>query len=378
MEQNDFTPFDEAAKVAQWKIQFYDEIIDKLTTDKEILEFYEDFVDYSINSFIWLYASSKVHWHAYGEENVRKAQAIKDDWKIRAMNCLAMIQQKKLFDLQCEWRANKVTIPEIEISYEFTAWSKSIFDCPFLPPITESDMNMMRQYLQETPLDFTYDAYPFRQEYDEIKNDAQQLPPIYKNSWYHHHNQCTDNDLLILVYPDLRGAKEKYYIDLAQKERFSTEAVSFTANVAEEAPSLPLLEFDEETMLDFAKRFDDKVFYTRCLERRHWYAPYKTEKMTQVEKELELLMRTDTLIPIESHEDWTEGIRRAAERLRREIVLEHLPEAFTNYKEYLENHNLDLIGVCNERHEYKDFIVDFKNLILRGRALNGESIDFNY
>lgn len=58
------------------------------------------------------------------------------------------IQQKKLFNLQCLWRAGQVELPEVTDGHEFEKWGKSIHTCPVLDPIEEDDVELYRRYLR--------------------------------------------------------------------------------------------------------------------------------------------------------------------------------------------------------------------------------------
>ena len=114
------------------------EVEEDLTNNPRYKEFFEKYSTSSVKSFIDSYKSGKANWTMWGETFSAMEQEKILKYTTIANNKLWEIQQKKLFNLQCQWRAEAITIPEITISYEFTYWEKFIEQCPFLPPISEN------------------------------------------------------------------------------------------------------------------------------------------------------------------------------------------------------------------------------------------------
>ena len=71
---------------------------------------------------------------------------------------LKEILQKKLFDMQCLWRAEKIIIPEINVSSDFRYWEANIFNCPFIEPVTENEIEIILKHLtKEEPYRLDHD-----------------------------------------------------------------------------------------------------------------------------------------------------------------------------------------------------------------------------
>lgn len=57
------------------------------------------------------------------------------------------IQQKKLFNLQCQWRAGQLELPGVVDGREFEQWGKAIEQCPVLDAVDEDDLALYLRYL---------------------------------------------------------------------------------------------------------------------------------------------------------------------------------------------------------------------------------------
>ena len=88
----------------------------------------------------WLVDKEKVEWCL----DYKSSEDL-----VAAQTCLGNIQQKKLFDKQCQWRAETFTHPAIETTSDFNYWEKNILNCPFIDPITEEDVALYIEFLQE-------------------------------------------------------------------------------------------------------------------------------------------------------------------------------------------------------------------------------------
>jgi len=58
-----------------------------------------------------------------------------------------LILHKKLFNLQLQWRAELVEIPQIRICGDFLFWKKRIRDCPFIDAVTSTEVEIMKRFL---------------------------------------------------------------------------------------------------------------------------------------------------------------------------------------------------------------------------------------
>jgi hypothetical protein len=167
-----------------------------------------------------------------------------------ALGRLWEIQQRKLFELQCRWRANEVALPagQVELSQDFDTWGSRIERCPLVPPITAAEVDDYLAYLLSdacTDADSEFSRPREWQNYercrrylmlqaegedpDEVRRNAGQhagagmgglaamLDDFFLNypDWYAHCDAVAGPPNLVLYLPDLRGEKEAYYLHFA-------------------------------------------------------------------------------------------------------------------------------------------------------------------
>src|SRR5687767_8395140 len=127
------TPEEEKNRALKWQQQYL-QFKAELMTNEIMLKFLEDAYPTSRESFISDYAHKTVQWLEWGPKNAQWLEREDLSWVNDATGRLKEIQQKKLFDMQCLWRAEKISIPAIEVSTDFDYWEEDIFNCPFLEP----------------------------------------------------------------------------------------------------------------------------------------------------------------------------------------------------------------------------------------------------
>ena len=202
---NNDEPKDRATLEKQW--------LDQLQNSKAIQNYLNGFNEASVKSFMDYYISQKYFWHYSPERNAQNNEDEQLRWINLAYNHLELILQKKLFDIQCLWRAEKVKFKEVEICEDFIVWQHNVFNCPFIEPVNEEDIDLYAQYLRQTNVETEFDDWGEWQNYDDLKeaynNDSDQNFP----EWYDFHNGNSAAGTLMLL-PDIRGEKEKFYSDL--------------------------------------------------------------------------------------------------------------------------------------------------------------------
>lgn len=311
----------------------------------------------------------------------------KRELKFREMAEAAInaIKQKKLFNLQLQWRAEIINIPEIRFCYEFVFWSKYIEDCSFLPRITETEVNLMKKFLKEEEnalesIDVYHGDY---QDYDSlmVKDEEGLFEDML--AWYEYYDNYLGTGSLLLL-PDKRGEKEEFYMDLSREEqRKKAEEEKILNPPKPYIPPLPSLRWNEEALTNFSRVFEtDKHF-------RKLFEIYKeeTERETEDEGETELMEEairtledaTETVI-MPGGLPWKKAIIRCAQIYEAEMVCRELDVL------YQEICMLEELGISkggameNIKEVYeKDGIVKiYYNHIINGRKLNGEPADFNF
>ena len=319
------------------------------------------------------------------------------------------IQQKKLFDLQCRWRAEHITLPGVRHTEEFRQWEKYIEYCPWLPPITADEVALYQAYLRsdayEPNRNWSWQAYDtFRrtaeggeetpdddEDHDEDEGDDgyeaterrgyRTLP-----AWYRYHDAATGAGSL-LALPDVRGEKEAYYIGLTEADK--AEKLAAQRARGDMAASLPWHPFiSGKDCRRYFRQFEDPAELPRLLRwheaeladnrRRHGYLYEATH---WIERALESQAAP---WPIAAHADWRQAVIAAGMRAWGHQLAEVLAEV---WQEQEQNRALGLSvtgpKVYGDRKPFEE--VDWAEeetyqpkFILRGRELAGEPRDFNF
>ena len=347
----------------------------EIEQNEAIQNYFKGYKQASIDSFIKEYLVHKYLWFRFGDMYKQLADDHKSQWIEIAHDHLEIILQKKLFDIQCLWRAEQIELEGIEICYDFVVWQNDIFNCPFLEPITESDIVMYQQYFlsEDTELQ-DYDAGEEWQDYEERKagylnpddDDYLDMP-----EWYEYHNLRTGNTNL-LILPDVRGTKEKFYSDLFFKNKEEKEAKQEQPEGIPNADNRPSLSgYNEEMVSFFVKTFESKD-----IQNKHKYYTENNavrDNMYYEDLVRELIEAREN-IPIRANEDFREALILANNEYRRKKVGAHLPLAFEQYQ-----FNIKMgFSVGGEDLFYKGLRETYAQRLIDGRVLNGEepTLDF--
>lgn len=348
-----------------------DKYKEDLRTNKRYQEFFNKFNPSSIEDFIENYSIKKARYITYGKmlKNLNENTTLRR--QIEAEERLWEIQRKKLFDLECKWRAETIRIPEIEITTDFEYWEKNIENCPFLTPISEEEFEMYIEYL------LSEDFYDFNMEYvymsykniKEIYLENNSLPP-----WFEFYNLRKGTGPLI-TYPDTRGEKEEYYINIWQN--FNSSKLN-GKKIQKELTydTRPFLNSHELSIIeDFIKKYEDD----KILEYFQLYESELNKSNDEIDQAVKILKESDETIPIESNYDWKSAVIQAARKYEKKKLAESMRVAYNKYKYRLQ------VGIAQESltHEsniqwIRDWRDEVKNKITQGRELINEPADLNF
>jgi hypothetical protein len=356
------------ARLEQYKQQ--------LKNDQRFMDYAAGFNTVSVESFIEDFASRKVRWMEWGSKFAEWKQRDDLQWQDMAAELLKEIQQKKLFDLQCLWRAEKFTDRQIETGYDFIYWSTNIMACPLLGPVTEEEAALYHAYMNSGSYQ-TMSGFMHWQHHKELKrfyeNGSGRLP---YPEWYSYYDTRKGTSSLLSL-PDIRGEKEQFYISLAEAEE-KREGKGKTGPANHVAPVKPALDYTKPGFMErFVKTFDTPETY------RYFKAMDDTTKHNDedISEAIELLSQAETLIPIGTHNDWKEAVQWSAAELCRQKCSEVFMAVYDEYKLRIDN-KLDLQQQISMMSLFTALdglqLQIYKRKILRGRKLNGEPEDFNF
>jgi len=351
-------------------IKMINEIRSDLKTNPQYKNFFDKYNPLSVESFIDNYAIRKSRYLTFGEMLSKNEENTMLRQQIEADERLWEIQRKKLFDLECRWRAEQIEIEQIEISADFEFWSKNIENCPFLEKITEDDYELYLEYLlsdgfYDYNLDFSWMGYvDIKQSLSEDGN----IPP-----WYEFYDIHKGTGSLLFL-PDIRGEKEEYYLNLWKKNIAETKKKQKKKSVT--LDSRPrLYGYDLSVIENFIKKFENK----RLLEYFKLYEKELNKSNDEVDQAIQILKESDEMIPIESHYDWRSAVIQAARRLEQRKIADSFKQA---YKKYLYR---DRVGIAHEIHSnensiewVKDWVEELKREIIEARRMNNEPANLNF
>ena len=351
------------------KTKWHKEILENLSMQ----EHFKNFHPASIDTFISFYLSEKYFAYKYADSYERRVEEKRSRWIDEAHEHLKIIQNKKLFDLQCLWRAEQIELKEVRISYDFMAWREDILNCPFLEPITKGDIEMYQDFLLTADIDFRSisDQHDL-QNYDEFKenyvggDDEGELLP----DWYEFHNLRTGNSALLLL-PDTRGEKEEFYADIFRKDR-DKDKPPYEPSAFDTRPFL--MTYDKEKMNFFVSTFEDEETQKKYANYAEINKKNEYEDHYEVNELIMYMDEEDEYIPIEAHYNYREALYKAYNTFKLKKLAEHMSLA---HEQYLFNQKMGFT-IENEHTFYHGLSENHLEMILKGRELNGEPRDLNF
>lgn len=323
--------------------------------------------------FLEDYVRQKSFWHTYANlyaDSIEKEQL---QWINNAFEHLELILQKKLFDAQCLWRAEKVTFAGVEICEDFKVWEHNVFNCPFIEPVNEYDVELYGRYLQQNNAEDETNQWGEWQDYEEIKeayntnNENRNFP-----EWYDFHNGHTGSGTLMLL-PDIRGEKEAFYYELHfdQQRELNKKEHDDWERKRDKRPWLH--SFDEDSIKYFVSTFENKE--EQALYNEYAFANRHREEKDTLRDTIDALLKADEFVPIESHYDWFEALQIALKRYRCKKIAEALPMALEQYQM---NIQMGIAFPADHKYTHNEVRGIWLQNILNGRKLNGEPQDLNF
>lgn len=323
-------------------------------------------------------AECKVKAAIYGPELVEKYDLQRVQHVEFASKVLEFLLQKKLFNMQLLWRANRLQIPEIKISYDFESYGDHITNCPFLGEITDKEVEVLRQFMRS--FNFEMDEYGMGLSYEgqrykdlmELDNngDRQNMPEFYE--FY----DGLMGTFYLLDLPDERGLLEKKYI-LARATTYRKEQQEKQRKEIESPTPKPAY---KPSFYPYNTELTDRIFsetespefmeYKRLFERKD---PRRFD-------EFEIRMRvgvlesiSDAEIKLPSYLSWDEALRKAAQSYQVEKAAEVLDLAVEQYRMKAD------LGLFDTKAIDEDLARSFYRAgILQGRAALGEPENFDF
>ncbi len=372
--------FDEEIKAELIRQQTEEE----LKSNPAIQHYFSSFNEQSVEGFIRNYARKKALYIMQGPNIINNKENEDLKFKVLAEDALWTIQQKKLFNLQCQWRAEQIKLKGIEHTNQFLLLSANIQHCPYITPISRAEMDLYIKYLQSA---FVGDLFWLNswQDYDAFKADHlhdQQASEEERNmmatripSWYSFYDYHMGTDVLMSL-PDYRGEKEQQYRSIARKRQ--AEEIK-QQNLSRKLDDRPFINaFDSITLEEFIKEFENKSLLKYCKAVEGFNN--RLDANIDVEDAINTLRNACEEISLAASEDWREAIIESARNYELKQISNMLPVVFQEYHFRRENSiNFSQSELDKKRAESAFQICEVaRKQILKGRLISGEAEDFNF
>lgn len=357
----------------------------ELRQNPKVTEYLKDFDPKWGDKFIEDYASAKVEAVHYSNYHMEAMETIEAGRELRyrkeTEKVFDVILQKKLFNLQCLWRAEQITLPEVRTTWDFLYWSHNIRSCPFIEPVTRREIDLMREFLRTDncdtePLDWLvdwqdYEAITGKEDQDEEEgNDC--VP-----DWYEFYDARMGTGALMQL-PDLRTPKENAYRHLYHEEQ--AELRKQQPPSAPYVPSKPSIHCSMEERYKFSQVVDDPIFQRIFLhDLMDAQERSEAEEGDEGEDPMDIIiLHLDSIKnppPVRGGLSWREAIRQCWRDYLNGVIAEDLDLVWNEYLMYLE---AGIVPAAEDKMHYKSLADDVAQQILRGRVLSGEPEDLNF
>ncbi|NVN94205.1 MAG: hypothetical protein HXX18_02855 [Bacteroidetes bacterium] len=362
------------------KNTFYEEI--KAAKNKH--DYFNQFDQDSVENFMIRYASHKANLAEYYTYYINESYHNKElKYREKTEKVFNLILQKKLWNIQLQWRANLINIKEIRTTWDFSFWNRHITSCPFLPLVEEAEVAILKQYLRDPSNNHDSDEWIYNwQDYREIMEKDEDGDLSAMPDWYEFYDNRMGTGTLLLL-PDERGSKEDYYADLGRefyinetKEKIATPATPYV-------PPPPYLFSGIEEMFKYARKFEDDKHIVELFKIANGLN--KTEESygnicdDEIDAAIELLKEADYAVPINGNSDWREAIKQCAQQYINNVIADEIDVVYEEYRMLAE------IGLS--KNDDQDVMSEFEkdsiakiitSYILKGREICGEPQDFDF
>ena len=356
----------------------------EVQSNNVVQEWLQQFDDYNWKHFLSYYADYKVNLVKHSSLFIKKTEQVLElKHRNFTQKTLAMILQKKLFNLQCQWRAEQVTLPGIRITFDFWYWSKNIFNCPFIPPVTDAELQIMQRFVQTEDFDpeNLYTTTYGWQYYDEIISKIQAEEQDEIVSWYTFYDTYMGTSAYLLL-PNIRGQKEEVYYDIVhKKEQQEREAANIVPR-----PPIEMKEgwwYTVQRCYEMACLFEDPYFV--ALMKADSEEEIEGDTLENAECDaysyMVYLENIPNLPPVRAGLSWRMALKYCYVDFLRSFIYQDLFAAHDEYQMY---RSMNLYYRIDDKDDNQEPLEDFKmsvhqiKRILEGRAMLGEPEDLNF
>ena len=365
----------------------------------EIQEYLQQFRADTINKFKEDIAELKAKYDIESAETFKDKEYVELYFINQAKRLIWCIQQKKLFDTQCRWRAGNIEIPEVLIIEDFKYWSRNIKNCTFIEPISEEDVLLLQQYLSSANYEEELIGVFDWQNYDDWKEEHMGDPDgLSSPEWYHFYNMYRGTEAL-LIQPDIKKGYEEKCINEGMNSFEKEEKMKLIVEAVTADPVDETMEVDEDDPLpvrtDYSKQVHDNrpYLFSGWKEIGEFVEMFEDNEMKElheakrtIHKETKLtgwdmlpfndavynLRYAGEKYPMKPYHCWRKGTIKLGREFKNQKMCEALPLVYEEYKmridmgiaPHLTNKETDDLKQLNKRIElYREFYRKGKKIL---------------
>lgn len=313
------------------KIKF----VKDLETNPRYKSFLAPYDESSVKCFIESYAGKKQFYLKHGPRYKKNIDKINARFLKEAKEKIREIQQKKLFNMQCLWRANQIDLSQINETADFRYWEKNINNCNFIEPITQQEIDLYCKYLQNPNVQL-YQNFLFSwQDYASFKQEDSKLRLSDYPEWYKFYDLLMGTNSLLLL-PDERGKQE-----ILERQANKSDIKESEDTAVKPSKHKPILSYSKD---DHVERFI-KIFENPQL-LKYFYSCEKHIERNDDETlrdAIEVLHFSGEKIAMVSHSNWRSAIILTYRKYFLKKIVENMPLVYDNYLSVLK------LGIKNEQ-----------------------------
>ena len=324
-------------------------------------EFFNSFSEESVHDFITEYATKKAWYLVNGERALTNQTNEQFKFRDLAEKCFWEIQQKKLYNLQVEWRAGITHIDGITATRDFLSWEHAITRCHFLEPVTNADLELYLEYLDSGKYCEKGWLYSW-QDYDTYNNIS--VPTEVIPAWYHFYDLKRGTNYLKML-PDKMGETERQYLN-AWKESVKTDPPDFAGDDEITSGPGPNLYINYQSLDFFIKTFEGKTMqrYFTTLETK----PEDSVKEAELQEALRILNKAQDKVKLPECGDWRTAVIQGARNFKINQIKINLLGIYDEYRLRLKTGiTFNSISDVPEYDEYVQQANIYKVRIEKGR-----------
>ncbi len=389
-------PAEKAPAEEALKQQFLDEV----KANPKAMELLQEYYPHDNETFLNSFAIWKTHLVKHPKLYIGNYEKQHDPPHLElAEKAIDAILMKKLCNVQYLWCAEQLELPQVWSTKHFIYWSQRVRECPFLEPITQQELDLMKQYLKDRP-ERNWEECSSRILFMTMEMATERYKERVQPDWFVYYDTYMGTGWMGEL-PNIRLEKENHYIHIRtgtmppELKDIVTDIQNFflgegmpqqredwepDEDDGSEEPRHKILSHGMHHR--FAKEFDDKYFQALFL---HRYKLYYTEKQNYLQEATDSVVHRLSKFKIKprirnSGNTWLKTLEETASIYENNAVAELIDTVHQQYLFYLETgmvHTPNLEEI-KKAYENEGFCRTHEEMIMEGRRHFGEPEDWNF